>query len=128
VFRRADLDEFRYLALDRDYLLANISDGFGLGGHRHFSCATSRLPELWVFILSEVGALFADASADATTERSTVDRQVGTDGRGINEAYRLAVSAFDDGEPRKRALVVFVLVLIEPEPAAEADRRWKFWC
>jgi hypothetical protein len=30
-------------------------------------------------------------------------------------------------EARERPFVVFVFVLIEPQPAAETDRRWKFW-
>jgi hypothetical protein len=71
--------------------------------------------------------LFADATADAPTQRASVDCKVRANGRGINEADRVGLATRHGGEPRKRALVVLVLVKIEPQPAAEADRRRKFW-
>jgi hypothetical protein len=72
--------------------------------------------------------LAAHAAFDAPTECSAIDCQVGTNGHGINEADGLGLTTFDDGEPRKHPFVVFVLVLIEPQPAAETDWRRKFWC
>ena len=70
----------------------------------------------------------SDTTADAPTQRAPVDCEVDANRGCINESDRLANTAFDAGEPRERALVVFVLVLVEPQPAAEADRRRKFWC
>jgi hypothetical protein len=69
----------------------------------------------------------SDTTADAPTERAPVDCEVGANSRGINEPNWLGLAARDDREPRKRALVVFVLMKIESQPAAEADRRGKFW-
>jgi hypothetical protein len=68
----------------------------------------------------------SDAAADAPTQRSPVDRKVGANRRGVDEAHRLSIATFDGWESRKRAFVILVLVMVEPQPAAEADRRRKF--
>jgi hypothetical protein len=72
------------------------------------------------------GLRLADFSADATfdppAQRAPIDCKVGANGGGIDEAHGLGLATLDGGQSRKRALVVFVLVLIEPQPAAEADR------
>ena len=69
----------------------------------------------------------ADATADAATQRPPVDCKVRANRRGVDEADLLGLAPFDGWEPRKRALVVFVLVLGEPQPAPEADWCGKFW-
>jgi len=68
----------------------------------------------------------AHATFDAPTQRSAIDCQISADGRSINEADGLGFTTFDDGQSRKRPFVVFVLVLIEPQPAAETDRGREF--
>jgi hypothetical protein len=68
----------------------------------------------------------ADATFDAPAQSSSVDRKVGANRRGIYEADWFGLATLDGGQTRKRALVVFVLVLIKSQPAAEPDRRGKF--
>jgi hypothetical protein len=68
-----------------------------------------------------------DATTDAPAQRAPVDCEVSTNGRGINEPYRLVVISFDGRKTRERALIIFVLELIEPQPAAKADWNGKIW-
>jgi hypothetical protein len=51
---------------------------------------------------------------DTPAERAPVDCKVGANGRGINESDRLGHAALNGWKASKRALVVFVLVVIEP--------------
>ena len=67
------------------------------------------------------------ATSDAPTQRPPVDCKVRANRRGINEADGLSLTTFNGREPRKRSLVVFVLVPVEPQPPAETDGRRKFW-
>jgi hypothetical protein len=78
---------------------------------------------------SEVGsyAFLAHPTFDTTAQCAPINCKVGANSRGINEADWLGLAALDGGKPRERALVVFVLVLVEPQSTAEADRRRKFW-
>jgi hypothetical protein len=98
------------------------------------ACSISSAARSWLHrprvndVVFPVGLGFPpNATFDATAQRTPVDCEVGANGRGINEADWLGPSAFDSGKPRERPFVVFVLVLVEPQPAAEADRRWEFW-
>jgi hypothetical protein len=71
--------------------------------------------------------LFAHTTFNATAQRSPINCKVGANGRGINETNRRCLNPFDRRESRQRALVVFVLVLVEPQSTAETDGRRKFW-
>jgi hypothetical protein len=81
----------------------------------------------WVNLRLRLVHFSADATFDPPAQRAPIDCKVGANGGGINEANGLGLATLDGGQSRKRALVVFVLVLIEPQPAAEADRHRKFW-
>ena len=77
-------------------------------------CNICREGAFWVVNYNcHADALFADATSDAPTERAPVDRKVGANSRGIDEADWRCLAPLDGWEARKRALVVFVLVLIE---------------
>jgi hypothetical protein len=95
-----------------------------------FALARSLTPVSDVVALFRAGqrarCFAADATTDAATQCAPINGEVGANDRRINEAKRRVVATCHGGESRQRALVIFVLVKIESQSAAEADRRWKF--
>ena len=55
----------------------------------------------WQSLEASQGLLFAHATIDAPTQRSSVNCKVGANSRGINEADWLGLTTFDGGKSRK---------------------------